>query len=92
MVGLFVSNLLSHSTPHNLIFSKKGFSAFIIPRNGEAREIGWLDIAGFPRISKEFEFRNPDLKEILWEKISLGKNKFDTTLNLIITSLQSKYD
>lgn len=55
--GIICSLLIAKEYPHNVIFSDKGMTCFIIPRKYTEKQIGmttsWLDISGLTTIYDE---------------------------------------
>ena len=74
-----------------MIFSEDGLAAYIVPRCDFNNTIGWVDIAGLPRLKKpSVQFESP--LEYLWEKTTVSAEKLDSVVGDVVKSLKEKFE
>ena len=93
VVGVCINLLLQFDLPHNVILTKNGYGAYIVPRSKETIkgvENGWLEVCGIFRLCSQQAFENleaKDYQKIVRLKMSIDENTF----NEYIESIKDKF-
>lgn len=78
VVGFLINLLLMQEVAHNVVLTKNGFGAYIIPRSKESIkgvENGWLEVCGIFRLSSKEAFENLESKD--YQKVVRLKMSID---------------
>jgi hypothetical protein len=101
VTGIIFSLLISKEYPHNLIFTDKGTTCYILARKFTDKKIGmttsWLDVSGYPTIYddellKKVKENGPEvISKLLKEEISLDEEAFNQISSELTEMFVKKY-
>lgn len=101
VTGIIFSLLVSKEYPHNLIFSDKGMTCYILARKFTDKKIGmnssWLDISGYPVIYdedllKKVKDQGPEvISKLLKDEVSLDEESFKEVNEELSTKFLEKF-